>query len=297
MSRDFDENFYDIRIGSLILHNIGQLLPLQLSSGLFNNRDFIYPIGYKATRFYWSIKKSFKRCRYVCSINENEGEAEFSITIIEEGYENETLVDKSPTSIWKKILNRLEDIRKENDLVKIFPAYFSGEYMFGLTEPHIVRLIESLPGVETLTNYAFKYGRLQLLDMPLTINPTGCARSEPKLRTHFRKSHKLTCNQRNSTSSTSETTTSTSSSSQTNSFSINQAFNYTYSEFDDEDDEDDDASSLRGVSDDSAPVSYIKQFVLSKSTQFKKLKAEWRTNVYLAKSKIQVFLKILNLNA
>jgi hypothetical protein len=38
-----------------------------------------------------------------------------------------------------------------------------------------------------LQNYAFKYGRLQLFDMPLTVNPTGCARSEPKLQTHFRR--------------------------------------------------------------------------------------------------------------
>ena len=44
MSRDFDENYYAIRIGSLILHNIGQLLPHQLSSGFYNTRDYIYPV-------------------------------------------------------------------------------------------------------------------------------------------------------------------------------------------------------------------------------------------------------------
>jgi hypothetical protein len=77
-------------------------------------------------------------------------------------------------------------------------------YLFGLNEPHIIRLIESLPGVETLTNYAFKFGRLQLLDTPLTINPTGCARSEPKLRTHFRKSHAIAaCNSSNQRSKSS----------------------------------------------------------------------------------------------
>ncbi len=34
--------------------------------------------------------------------------------------------------------------------------------------------------------------------------------------------------------------------------------------------------------------SYVKQFVLSKSTQYRKLKSEWRQNIYLAKSKIKV---------
>jgi hypothetical protein len=46
MSRDFDEDFdYAIRIGSLILHNIGQLLPHQLTSSNFHTRDFIYPVS------------------------------------------------------------------------------------------------------------------------------------------------------------------------------------------------------------------------------------------------------------
>jgi Ni,Fe-hydrogenase I cytochrome b subunit len=37
-----------------------------------------------------------------------------------------------------------------------------------------------------------------------------------------------------------------------------------------------------------APIPYTKQFVLSKPTQYKKLRVEWRSNVYLAKSRIQV---------
>jgi len=44
MSQYFDEDNYAIRVGSLILHNIGQLLPYQLSSSNFHTRDFIYPV-------------------------------------------------------------------------------------------------------------------------------------------------------------------------------------------------------------------------------------------------------------
>ncbi len=39
-----DDKSYILRIGSLILHNIGQLLPHQLQSSVFHNRDFIYPV-------------------------------------------------------------------------------------------------------------------------------------------------------------------------------------------------------------------------------------------------------------
>ena len=37
-------------------------------------------------------------------------------------------------------------------------------------------------------------------------------------------------------------------------------------------------------------IPYVKHFVLSKSTQYRKLKTEWRQNVFLAKSRIQVSL-------
>lgn len=46
MSQYFDEDNYVIRVGSLILHNIGQLLPYQLSSSNFHTRDFIYPVSW-----------------------------------------------------------------------------------------------------------------------------------------------------------------------------------------------------------------------------------------------------------
>ena len=46
---------------------------------------------------------------------------------------------------------------------------------------------ESLPGVELMSTYRFKFGRSSLYKMPVTINPSGSARSEPRLRTYFRK--------------------------------------------------------------------------------------------------------------
>jgi hypothetical protein len=44
MNDEHDDKSYILRIGSLILHNIGQLLPHQLQSSVFHNRDFIYPV-------------------------------------------------------------------------------------------------------------------------------------------------------------------------------------------------------------------------------------------------------------
>ena len=47
MSSDQDDSMYAIRIGSLVLYNIGQLLPHQINSEKFHTRDFIYPVSRK----------------------------------------------------------------------------------------------------------------------------------------------------------------------------------------------------------------------------------------------------------
>lgn len=44
-----------------------------------------------------------------------------------------------------------------------------------------------LPGVEACENYTFRYGRNPLMELPLAINPTGCARSEPKMSAHVKR--------------------------------------------------------------------------------------------------------------
>ncbi|KAH8023965.1 hypothetical protein HPB51_020638 [Rhipicephalus microplus] len=88
--------------------------------------------------------------------------------------------------VWQKVLQPIESFRRETQAIKVFSNFITGEDLFGLTEAAIVRITESLPGVETLSDYNFRFGRSPLLELPLAINPTGCARSEPKLRTHFK---------------------------------------------------------------------------------------------------------------
>ena len=50
-------------------------------------------------------------------------------------------------------------------------------------------MLESLPGIESLREYTFKYGRNPMLELPLAVNPTGCARAEPKMHTNIKRVH------------------------------------------------------------------------------------------------------------
>jgi F/Y rich C-terminus len=46
--------------------------------------------------------------------------------------------------IARHILEPLEKMRRENDLVKVFPTFLTGEDLFGLTEPTVQKIIESV---------------------------------------------------------------------------------------------------------------------------------------------------------
>ncbi|XP_022247469.1 histone-lysine N-methyltransferase 2C-like isoform X2 [Limulus polyphemus] len=234
---------YLIRIGSLILWNVGQLLPHQLQA--FHSSTSIYPVGYKAVRMYWSIRRLGKRCRYVCSIRDFSGKPDFQIQVQEPGHDEFTLKDSTPKGVWQQVLEPIQEMRQQAKTINVFPNFITGEDLFGLTEPSILHILESLPGVDSLTDYSFRYGRSSLLDLPLAINPTGCVRTEPKLRTHFKRPHTL----------------------------------HTSNTF---------RSSLRStLGEAEANSPYIKQFVHSKSSQYRKMKTDWRNYVYLARSRIQ----------
>ncbi|KAG8188064.1 hypothetical protein JTE90_014303 [Oedothorax gibbosus] len=242
-----DEKFV-LRVGSLIFLNIGQLLPTQIQA--FHNTNCIYPVGYKVIRMYWSMRKLGRRSQYTCTINDLGGKPEFSVMVKDADQKDLVLKDKTSKAVWQKVIYPIEKMRKQAKTIKIFPDFASGDDLFGLTEPAVLRILESLPGVDTLNDYNFRYGRSPFLELPLAINPTGCARSEPKLRTHFKRPHTLhaSCNAVRS---------------------FHAAF----------------ASPYHQMEISSSP--YVKQFVHSKSSQYRKMKTEWRNNVYLARSKIQ----------
>ncbi|XP_051538392.1 histone-lysine N-methyltransferase 2C-like isoform X2 [Myxocyprinus asiaticus] len=236
------ERKHTFRVGSLVFHSVGQLLPQQMQA--FHSTTAIFPVGYEASRIYWSMRHGNRRCHYVCSIDEKDGEPEFIIRIMEQGYDDLVLTGASPKGVWDKVLEPVAERRNETGLLKLFPIYLKGEDLFGLTVSAVTRIVESLPGVDACERYTFRYGCNPLMQLPLAINPSGCARSEPKTCTHVKRPHTLT------------------------------------------------SSSFKALQSPGNPVEmgvalYSKQFVHSKSSQYRRMNAEWKSNVYLARSRIQ----------
>lgn len=179
---------YRIRVGSVVLHSVGQLLPHQIQNNHFHTQKYIYPVHFCTSRLYWSMRRPGQRALYRCEILEHDGAPLFQVASADKGYPDLVRQNRDCTKLWRGILETIKELRREHQLIQTFPNQLRGEDMFGLSEPHIVRAIESLPGVDSLVNYAFHFGRLQLITgMPLAVNPSGCARSEPNLRTYLQR--------------------------------------------------------------------------------------------------------------
>ncbi|XP_035994099.1 histone-lysine N-methyltransferase 2C isoform X7 [Fundulus heteroclitus] len=238
---------YTFRVGSLVLHAIGQLTPLQMSA--FHSPTTIFPVGYEACRIYWSMRHGNRRCRYVCSVEDNDGLPEFMIRVVEQGYQDLILTDTSPKGVWEKVLGPVAEKRAESGTLRLFPVYLKGEDLFGLTVPAVTRITESLPGVEACGRYSFRYGRNPLVELPLMFNPAGCARAEAK--TSSSHTSLVIRPQPQAVSSSS-------------------------------------ARSNQNVAQGEGGVPHSKTPVVHpRSSQYRWMKSEWRSNVYLARSRIQ----------
>lgn len=95
---------------------------------------------------YWSMRTVNKRCKYLCSIHDSEGKPEFRIIVQERGEPDLELKDTTAKGVWLKVLEPLAAIRRADNCVQLFSKFITGEDLFGLTEPAIVRVLESLPG-------------------------------------------------------------------------------------------------------------------------------------------------------
>nr|XP_019959050.1 PREDICTED: histone-lysine N-methyltransferase 2C isoform X3 [Paralichthys olivaceus] len=238
---------YTFRVGSLVLQAMGQLTPLQMAA--FHSTTAIFPNGYEACRIYWSMRHGSHRCRYICSVEDSQGLPEFTIRVIEQGYQDLVLTDTSAKGVWDKVLGPVAEKRTESGTLKLFPIYLKGEDLFGLTVPAVTKITESLPGVEACDRYSFRYGRNPLLELPLVFNPAGSARVQPRTNATYSS---LVIRPQAQAVSTSN------------------------------------ARSNQNVAQGEGGAPHSKPPVVHpRSSQYRWMKSEWRANVYLARSRIQ----------
>lgn len=184
LNNDLERKEYTFRVGNLIFHELGQV-PTNLLDQ-FSSRDFIYPIGFETTSIFWDHHTLDGRRYYTCSISERLSSPRFKVKVHPNGTEVSSYMSCSSKGAWEEILRNRQSKRQNDNLLKFFPEFLRGEDLFGLSEPTVQRMLESLPGIDTIPDYNFQHGRTPILiaQLPLALNPSGCIRSEVVRKHH-----------------------------------------------------------------------------------------------------------------
>ncbi|XP_013930203.1 PREDICTED: histone-lysine N-methyltransferase 2D-like [Thamnophis sirtalis] len=135
------ERLHMFRVGGLVFHAIGQLLPHQMAD--FHSATALYPVGYEATRIYWSLRTNNRRCCYRCTICENNGRPEFVVQVMEHGLEDLVFTDSSPQG-RDQLGHRCHKFagcgkHETGCIISLFMFFQNrGIYMFRINNEHVI---------------------------------------------------------------------------------------------------------------------------------------------------------------
>ena len=149
VKRDSNGNIiYPIEINqSLTILNLGRI---ESKNYNYHSKNNLFPIGYKVIRDYQSMFNLGQRAKYTCEILDGGNKPKYQLTSSEDP--NNPIIKESSTACWSYVCNKINDlqVRKRKKVT------VSGTERFGLCEPKVIRLLESLPNADKCTKYEKK---------------------------------------------------------------------------------------------------------------------------------------------
>ncbi|KAL9657275.1 hypothetical protein ABK040_011495 [Willaertia magna] len=133
---------FPIQLGALTVLALGKVV---FDRPAFHTEKYIWPVGYKSTRYYTSVKDTNKRCLYTCEIKDG-GDAPIFVLISEDN-PNEVIEAPSATAAWTVIVKQINKIKSEESGKRVFTNVSGPEY-YGLAHPTVMKLISQLPNAE-----------------------------------------------------------------------------------------------------------------------------------------------------
>jgi len=162
-----------IQIGVVLrIESLGHIDPRES----FHNERAIYPVGYRSVRTYTSCVDVNRSTQYVSEILDRDGHPWFRVTCAD--MPEEPFEDKSPSGCWSQIMRIIRE-RTPLDRRRVH-ATVSGPEYFGLTQPIVEELLQSLPGAAQLKNYNFKrFLSPEKAESEESLHPLGAATDSP----------------------------------------------------------------------------------------------------------------------
>jgi hypothetical protein len=158
----------------------------------FHTDHYIYPAGFRSSRFYFSTLNPSERVWYTSEILDIGGELPlFRVTM--DSHPEISFESNSPSAPWNIIADKAREIRSDGDR----HSTVSGPDYFGLTSPIICYLIQQMECADQCVNYVMKQfekappKREETEDSPVVRIPNIAydENGSPKLPIHLSRMH------------------------------------------------------------------------------------------------------------
>lgn len=135
---------FPINLGGFVLHALGEIMSDNTN---FHTENWIYPVGYLATRVYSHPKEPERKCVFTCKILNNSGVPQFQI--IPDAEFDHVFFGESANICH---LGLLDTIVRVSDVTNL-PLRAQGERFFGLGNPTVMSLLQAQPNFKKLQNF------------------------------------------------------------------------------------------------------------------------------------------------
>ncbi|KAL0481359.1 hypothetical protein AKO1_012723 [Acrasis kona] len=155
-----------IQLGaSLTIHQLGQVV---YDRPNYHTDKYIWPIGFKSTRLYSSVKDPNEKCLYTCEIMDGGESPVFVLTAQDD---HESIKGSSATAVWTVVVKRINEMKSEESGKRMFTNISGPEY-FGLAHPTVIKLISELEHAEKCirSNAPHKPESLQVLHNDVVVS-------------------------------------------------------------------------------------------------------------------------------
>jgi len=134
-------------LGALTIFSLGTVIT---DKKKFHHKRYIWPVGFKSSRSYASLKDFNQRCDYINEIVDGGSEPKFIVTCKDDP--DNPIISATASGAWTEIVKRINDQKREMTGKRMFTTV-SGPEMFGYAHPSIAKLIQDLPGAELCDKY------------------------------------------------------------------------------------------------------------------------------------------------
>ncbi|XP_033148942.1 transforming growth factor beta regulator 1 [Drosophila busckii] len=122
-------SLFPLKLNNILIHTLGEIIP---SNPNFHNANWIYPVGYVATRIYAHPSDPRKKCVFTCKILNNAGVPQFQL--IPDNDLDGVFFGETANICHQELLNRIQSLIKESTKIQLKAK---GEIFFGLSNQSV----------------------------------------------------------------------------------------------------------------------------------------------------------------